>query len=305
MTALGKVVNSMRCPFCNQEIEDDSRFCFYCGKGIPRCPECGRVVTEKSLFCIFDGTPLPPEVVNAFSEAEAVPPEPAPVLPGTNGTAAPSRRERRPRKKSKAPVVIAIAAVLAVIVLTVLTVIFIWGGENDGGGKTLSKRETEETTEPTETEKTRETTEPTEASEPTEPSGAGTTPPTTAATTAPPTTVAAQPLSTAPPETEPAQTQPPAPTPEERMLYIILHADSELFAPEDLDGLGEELCNLARNGIYARHGRMFNDATLQAYFEQFDWYEPTVAPEAFSDSVFNYTELANIAMIRDYERSHF
>ena len=43
---------------------------------------------------------------------------------------------------------------------------------------------------------------------------------------------------------------------------------------------------IARNEIYARHGRKFNDSELQAYFNSKSWYKGTVNPEDFSTSVF-------------------
>ncbi|MBR2063961.1 MAG: YARHG domain-containing protein, partial [Bacteroidales bacterium] len=35
----------------------------------------------------------------------------------------------------------------------------------------------------------------------------------------------------------------------------------------DLAGFGPEVCRVARNEIYARHGRIFTDEILKAYFE--------------------------------------
>ena len=41
----------------------------------------------------------------------------------------------------------------------------------------------------------------------------------------------------------------------------------------------------AKNEIYARHGRKFKDAELQAWFDAQEWYDGTIAPEAFDDNV--------------------
>ncbi|MDE6312085.1 MAG: YARHG domain-containing protein [Lachnospiraceae bacterium] len=69
----------------------------------------------------------------------------------------------------------------------------------------------------------------------------------------------------------------------------------------ELEGKTAAECKIARNEIYARHGRMFNDEQLQDYFDTYSWYEGTTAPENFSDSVLNETEKANLQMISEYE----
>ncbi len=56
------------------------------------------------------------------------------------------------------------------------------------------------------------------------------------------------------------------------------------------------LC-LARNEIYARHGRLFDDQNIQEYFDSLPWYEGTVAPEDFDDELLNQIEKTNINKI--------
>lgn len=90
----------------------------------------------------------------------------------------------------------------------------------------------------------------------------------------------------------------------------IAEGNCEFVFPEDnvfpieaseLEGRTAAECKIARNEIYARHGRMFNDEQLQGYFNTCSWYEGTTAPENFSDSVLNETEKANLQMISAYE----
>ena len=57
----------------------------------------------------------------------------------------------------------------------------------------------------------------------------------------------------------------------------------------------------ARNEIYARHGYIFRDSALRSYFEGKSWYEGTVPSDAFSATVFNEYELANIKLIQSLE----
>ena len=58
---------------------------------------------------------------------------------------------------------------------------------------------------------------------------------------------------------------------------------------------------LARNEIFARHGRMFDDQELQDYFNSKSWYRGTIRPEDFSESMLSETEKANIETIKKYE----
>ena len=60
----------MKCPICNFENSDDSKFCCGCGKTIPRCPTCGKVLTTRDRFCMNDGTRLPEELLLLIPEPE-------------------------------------------------------------------------------------------------------------------------------------------------------------------------------------------------------------------------------------------
>lgn len=71
--------------------------------------------------------------------------------------------------------------------------------------------------------------------------------------------------------------------------------------PSELEGKTATECKIARNEIYARHGRRFNDEQLQGYFDICSWYEGTVSPEAFSEGVLNEVEKSNLQVISEYE----
>lgn len=70
---------------------------------------------------------------------------------------------------------------------------------------------------------------------------------------------------------------------------------------DELEGYTEDDCRIARNELYARHGRKFSDEFLVTYFESKSWYEGTIEPEDFDESVFNEYELANRDLIVEYE----
>lgn len=86
--------------------------------------------------------------------------------------------------------------------------------------------------------------------------------------------------------------------------YLLADSDSRYLTEDDLAGFTAEQCRLARNEIYARHGRRFKDPALQRYFDSLSWYDGTIEPDAFNDNVFNSYERANCSLIIDYEREH-
>lgn len=66
-----------------------------------------------------------------------------------------------------------------------------------------------------------------------------------------------------------------------------------------LEGLFIEDARKLRNEIYARHGKVFKDKTIQKYFESFDWYKPD---SKFNEKSLNKAERKNYATILAYER---
>ena len=88
-----------------------------------------------------------------------------------------------------------------------------------------------------------------------------------------------------------------------RTEYILPDSVSRYLTEDDLRDLTAKQCQLARNEIFARHGRRFDDAVLQAYFDGCSWYTGTVAAAEFDENVFNEYETANVSFIREYERN--
>ena len=87
--------------------------------------------------------------------------------------------------------------------------------------------------------------------------------------------------------------------------YVFPQSSSEYLIRDDLEGkTGEEL-RIARNEIYARHGRRFNDKTLQWYFDAKSWYQGTVAPGDFKESVLNPIEKENVYRISQAEAGNY
>jgi hypothetical protein len=66
-----------------------------------------------------------------------------------------------------------------------------------------------------------------------------------------------------------------------------------------LEGLFLEDARKLRNEIYARHGKVFTDKTMQKYFDSFDWYKPD---PKFNEQLLGKIERRNYAAILAYER---
>jgi len=84
--------------------------------------------------------------------------------------------------------------------------------------------------------------------------------------------------------------------------YIIPDSSTRYLTNADVIGLTSEQLRLARNEIYARHGRKFKDEGLQAYFDSKSWYVGTIEPERFNDdSLLNDVERKNLEVIKARE----
>ncbi len=83
--------------------------------------------------------------------------------------------------------------------------------------------------------------------------------------------------------------------------YIIADSSSKYLTYNDVKNLTEDELELARNEIYARHGRKFNSDDLQRYFYSKAWYRGTIEPEDFDESVFNEFEKANVTYLLKQE----
>lgn len=87
--------------------------------------------------------------------------------------------------------------------------------------------------------------------------------------------------------------------PAAKAIYILPDSDSRYYSAGELAGLTDEQLVLARNEIYARHGRGFNDATVRSYFESQSWYKQLYTAEEFDamSSPLNQYESANVSAI--------
>ncbi len=75
--------------------------------------------------------------------------------------------------------------------------------------------------------------------------------------------------------------------------YIFPNSNSEYLTSSQISSLSDYELRIAINEIYARRGRRFKDSSLQAYFDSKSWYNGTIDPDDFSESVFNTYESTN------------
>lgn len=84
--------------------------------------------------------------------------------------------------------------------------------------------------------------------------------------------------------------------------YLLPDSDKRLITEEDLQGFTAEQCKIARNELYARHGRRFKDEALQTYFDSKPWYNGTIDPDDFPESSLSDIEMKNRDTIVNYEK---
>lgn len=83
--------------------------------------------------------------------------------------------------------------------------------------------------------------------------------------------------------------------------YIIPYSSTRILTYDDIKYFNAEELKLARNEIYARHGRMFNDPNIRAYFEEQLWYVGTISADDFKESLLSDIEKKNVRFIKSYE----
>lgn len=123
-----------------------------------------------------------------------------------------------------------------------------------------------------------------------------------AAAVTPVVTATAQPSAAPTPSAVPTPTPTPTPKPVSGS-YILPDSATRRLTQADVAGLTWEQCCLARNEIYARHGRIFQTKQIAAYFEAQSWYHGTVPGTSFDSNTLSPIEHANIDFLAGYENA--
>lgn len=83
--------------------------------------------------------------------------------------------------------------------------------------------------------------------------------------------------------------------------YICPFSSERILTNGDIQNMTQMQRDLARNEIYARHGRIFKEAEFRDYFNSKNWYNGYIAPEDFKESMLSDIERKNAVFIRDYK----
>lgn len=79
--------------------------------------------------------------------------------------------------------------------------------------------------------------------------------------------------------------------------FVLKNSDSQMISEDEIEALTPLECKIARNEIYARHGRIFKDEQLQNYFESCSWYEGRISADDFDIDMLNSFEKENANMV--------
>lgn len=272
----------MTCPNCHHELSGSEKFCRSCGQRIPRCPTCNAVLTSRMKYCKYDGTRIPPEVYVD---------EPAASAPQT----ASAPRAKTTSSRNTVLILAAALLIIAILAAGAFLISRVIGGFEDASaemqytsgesaGSTSAQtlqdswgKSGEEDTPAEEDPITEEADEP-EVPQP-------------------------EPAEPAREETEEPQ-EAPADESEEGAEFIFPDSDSRYLTESEVLARTAAELRIARNEIYARHGRMFDSPDLDAHFRATSWYVPrytTAEFDALGATIFNSYESANIDLILEAE----
>lgn len=271
----------MFCTKCGAQLPDGSKFCTKCGARVEGTDET-TVMPVANETRVMTGQPTQvapkaPEQATQYQAPQSTQYQPAPQQPIYQSVPQQPAYQEAPSKGGASRGAI-IAAVVAIIVVAAAAVAFILLDPMNLFGSKQAAPTQAATSEEAATEQSA-TSEPATTSEP-------------AATTEPAAT------------STPATASTPAPR-GASSDYVIPDSDTVSYSADDIRGMNLSVDELwyARNEIYARHGRMFRDQTLQAYFSAKPWYTPLYSPDEFDDSVqLSSVERSNAEAIKSVEQ---
>ncbi|MCI8886591.1 MAG: YARHG domain-containing protein [Hungatella sp.] len=85
--------------------------------------------------------------------------------------------------------------------------------------------------------------------------------------------------------------------------YLFEDSDRRYLGEQEMEYYTAQELRLARNEIFARRGRIFQDETIAAYFSTKPWYRGTINPNKFDYDQLNACEKANVLLIQKLEET--
>ena len=273
----------MFCTKCGKQVRDGLKYCTNCGAPIKQHESGGtggqnRIVAGGKVNLKKDDDTAKPVAVSQPSNSIS-------FNTGNTGGNAPVKKPKKNKGIKIAIITILgiIAALLLIIFALVQTgVISISVSDNENQESTLDKSKSSKR----EKEKERRAKEKESESE-----SEGSTAPTVEQTEPNTMPTVAQTESVTVPSTVAMNSE-----------FILPDSSTRVLDKSELVGFSAEQCRLARNEIYAKHGRMFDDAGLQNYFNSRSWYHGTIPADKFSETMLSDIEIQNRNLIIAYEK---
>lgn len=85
--------------------------------------------------------------------------------------------------------------------------------------------------------------------------------------------------------------------------FVFADSNTRYLTRDEVIEISDTDLRIARNEIYARHGRKFNDETLQTYFNSKSWYTAKYSAtefDALGNSLFNNYEITNLELLSSF-----
>ena len=277
----------MYCTRCGSQIDSGEFFCPYCGHPTENPsaereePTLERTIERPEAVPISSAQMRASSRTRTYRDPNEVS-HPFEEQYGSRYGSSTSYRARNIERNRSRGIIAAltVALALSLAIVAILLVPRIFGGRQSTPATPTETTEPETTTPETEASEPEATSEPEQQVEEEQPE----------------------------PEAEPEEEEEPeeAETPVSDGNFVLPESATRYYSAEELSGLSSEQLEIARNEIYARHGRGFNSASLRSYFEGQDWYEQRYTPEEFdalNPTPLNQYEQANVNTIMQVEAS--